>query len=128
MPAGLIHRKFATLAAPRLDLFAKMFLRKLHILHKFRRTKVLSVLIPDSHISYQHRASAFLHPNRNPVSFVIPEILDNRPDHRFDFGRMAGKYLAVNRHCRAFEHLRSLIEKAVDIVCINKTDFQRNRI
>ena len=105
-----------------------MLLCKLHILHKFRRTEVLSVLIPDSHISYQHRASAFLHPDRDTIPFVVAKILDNCAYHRFDFGRMTGKYFPINRHCRAFEHLRTFIEETIDIFRIDKADFQWNRI
>ena len=44
------------------------------------------------------------------------------------FRRMAGKYLAVDRHARTFEILWPFIEKAVDIVLIDKCDLQRNRV
>lgn len=99
-----------------------MLFRKLHILHKLHCSEILAVPVTNCHIPYKHRSAAIVHPYGNTVTAVIAEIVNDTSYHLFDLWRVAGEHLSVYRHSRTFEYLFSLVEKAVDVVRIDKGD------
>ena len=105
-----------------------MLFCKAHILHQLHGPEICACCIPHRHIGNQHGFSVFLHPDRHFVERSFPEFPDDVPHLLLHFRGMAGKYLAVDRHARTLEILWPFIEKAVDIVLIDKCDLHRNRV